>query len=148
MLLMMKRRDISQLDVISAKEGHFQKDCLNRKAWFEKKGIHYVYVCFELNLSEVSSNTWWFNSGVTTHVSNIMHRFLTIQTIKSISNFVFVENQMKAPIEGVGSYRLTLDTAYHFDLINTLYVPLISRNLIFVSRLNASGYTFNGRNGY
>ncbi|KAH0696611.1 hypothetical protein KY289_014093 [Solanum tuberosum] len=23
------------------KEGHYQKDCLKRKAWFEKKGIHY-----------------------------------------------------------------------------------------------------------
>ncbi|GKF05375.1 retrovirus-related pol polyprotein from transposon TNT 1-94, partial [Tanacetum coccineum] len=31
------------------KDGHFQKDCPKRKAWFEKKGIHYVFVCFESN---------------------------------------------------------------------------------------------------
>nr|GEV97588.1 hypothetical protein [Tanacetum cinerariifolium] len=54
------------------KDGHFQKDCPKRKAWFEKKSIHYVSVCFESNLYEVPSNTWWFDSGATTHVSNIM----------------------------------------------------------------------------
>ena len=36
------------------KVGHFQKDCLKSKAWFEKKGKHNVcYVCFESNLTEV-----------------------------------------------------------------------------------------------
>ncbi|GJZ54842.1 retrovirus-related pol polyprotein from transposon TNT 1-94 [Tanacetum coccineum] len=54
------------------KEGHFQKDCPKRKAWFKKKGIHYVEVCFESNLFEVPSNTWWLDYGATTHVSNIM----------------------------------------------------------------------------
>ncbi|GJU60324.1 retrovirus-related pol polyprotein from transposon TNT 1-94 [Tanacetum coccineum] len=101
------------------KERHFQKDCPKCKAWFEKKGIHYVSVCFESNLSEVPSNTWWFDSGATTH----------------------------APIEGVGTYRLKLDTGFHLDLMNTLYVPSISRNLISIPRLDVNGYTFNGGNG-
>ena len=54
------------------KEGHYQKDCLKRKAWFEKKGIFNAFVCFESNLSEFPSNTWWLDSGATTHVSNTM----------------------------------------------------------------------------
>ncbi|GJV78730.1 retrovirus-related pol polyprotein from transposon TNT 1-94 [Tanacetum coccineum] len=129
------------------KEGHFQKDCLKRKAWFENKGIHYVSVCFELNLSEVPSNTWWFDSGATTYVSNIMNGFLTIQTISPTNNLLFMGNQMKAPIEGVGTYRLKLDIGFHLDLMNTLYVPSISRNLISISRLDVSGYIFSGGNG-
>ena len=38
------------------KSGHFQKDCLKRKSWFEKKGELNVHVYFESNLTEVSYN--------------------------------------------------------------------------------------------
>jgi len=52
---------------------HFQKDCLKRKAWFEKKCKHNAYyVYFESNLTEVPHNSWWIDSGCTTHVSNMM----------------------------------------------------------------------------
>jgi len=54
------------------KSGHFQKDCLKCKFWFEKKGELNAHVCFESNLIEVPHNTWWINSGCTTHVFNIM----------------------------------------------------------------------------
>ena len=54
------------------KSGHFQKDCPKRKAWFEKKGKPSAYVCFESNLAEAPYNTWWIDSGCTTHVSNTM----------------------------------------------------------------------------
>ena len=54
------------------KFGHFQKDCLKRKAWFEKKGKLSALVCFESNLVEVPYNTWWIDSGCTAHVSNTM----------------------------------------------------------------------------
>ena len=40
------------------KIGYFQKDCPKRKAWFEKKGKHNAYICFESNLTEVPYNTW------------------------------------------------------------------------------------------
>ena len=53
------------------KVGHFKNECLKRKAWFENKGIHYVPICFESNLIEVPSNTWWLDTGATTHVSHI-----------------------------------------------------------------------------
>ena len=59
------------------KYGHFQKDCQKRKAWFEKKGKPSAFVCFESNLAEVPSNTWWIDSGCTTHVTNVMQGFLT-----------------------------------------------------------------------
>jgi len=54
------------------KSGHFQKDCIKRRAWFEKKGEHNAYVCFESNLTEVSHNTWRIDFRCTTHVSNVM----------------------------------------------------------------------------
>jgi len=34
-------------------------------------------------------------------------------------------------MEAVKTYRLILDTGYHLDLMDTFYVPSITRNLIF-----------------
>ena len=74
------------------KPRHYQKDCLKRKAWFEKKGKPSVFVCFKSNLVEVPYNTWWIDSGYTTHVSNTMQGFLMIQTINPNEKFVFMGN--------------------------------------------------------
>ena len=38
--------------------------------------INAYYVCFESNLTEVPHNSWWIDSGCTTHVSNMMQGFL------------------------------------------------------------------------
>ena len=54
------------------KKEHVKKDCIKRKAWFEKRGINISFVCYESNLAEVPSNTWWIDSGATTHVTNLM----------------------------------------------------------------------------
>ena len=64
------------------KLGHLKKDCPKRKAWFEKKGIHYCSVCFEMNLLEVPNNTRWMDSGATTHVSHIKQGFGMIKPIR------------------------------------------------------------------
>ena len=124
------------------KVGHFKNECLKRKAWFEKKGIHYVSVCFESNLIEVPSNTWWLDTGATTHVSHISQGFLTIQPIKESEKFLFMGNRMKAQVEGIGTYILILDTGYRLDLEKCLYVPECARNLISVSRLDILGFDF------
>lgn len=53
-------------------ERYSQKDCLKRKAWFEKNGTSNFFVCSKLNLTEVPSNTWRLDYDATTHISNIM----------------------------------------------------------------------------
>ena len=129
------------------KKGHYQKDWLKCKAWFEKKGIFNAFICFKSNLSEVPSNTWWLDSGATTHVSNTMHGFLTFHSTNLNVDFLFMGNRMKAPIEGMGTYRLVLDTICHLDRLQTLYVPSLSRNLVYVSKLDVIGFTFKIGNG-
>ena len=129
------------------KLGHYQKDCLKCKAWFEKKGKPSAFVCFESNLVEVPYNTWWIDSGCTTHVSNTLQGFLTTQTTNPNEKFVFIGNRVKAPVEAIGTYRLILDTGHHLDLFQTLYVPSVSRNLVSLSKLDTIGYTFKFGNG-
>ena len=129
------------------KVGHLKKDCLKRKAWFEKKGKLCALVCFESNFTEVPHNTWWIDSGSTTHISNTMQGFLTIQTIKSNESFVFMGNRNKVPVKGIGTYRLVLDTRHYLDLFQTLYVPTFSRNLVSLPKLDVAGFVFKFGSG-
>lgn len=124
------------------KEGHIKKDCPRRKAWFDKKGTQHLFVCSELNLVEVPRNTWWLDSGASTHVSHIEQGFSTIQPLKGTESYLFMGNRMKARIVGIGTYRLIFDTGCFIDLENCLFVPECARNLISVSRLDDLGFDF------
>uniref|UniRef100_A0A151UGM4 Retrovirus-related Pol polyprotein from transposon TNT 1-94-like beta-barrel domain-containing protein n=1 Tax=Cajanus cajan TaxID=3821 RepID=A0A151UGM4_CAJCA len=59
-----------------------------------------------------------------------MQGFTTIQTISPNEKFVFMGNRVKVPVEAVGTYRLIFNTGHHLDLLETLYVPSLSRNLV------------------
>ena len=52
-------------------------------------------------------------------------------------------NRVKAPVEVVETYHLKLDIGHHLDLSETLYVPSLSRNLVSLSKLDATRYSFN-----
>ena len=51
-------------------------------------------------------------------------------------------NKDKVPVEGVGTYRLILGSGNIVDLYDTLYVPLFSRNLLSVTKLDDCGFVF------
>ena len=48
----------------------------------------------------------------------------------------------KVPMEVIGTYRLILDTGYLLDLMDTFYVPSITRNLISLAKFDVAGYSF------
>ena len=54
---------------------------------------------------------------------------------------------MKAPVKVVRTYRLILDTGHHLYLLETLYVPSLSKNLVSLSKLDVTRYSFNFGNG-
>ena len=64
-----------------------------------------------------------------------MQGFLTIQTISPNEKFVFMGNKVKAPVEAIETYHLKLDAEHHLDLLETLYVPSLSRNLVSLLNL-------------
>ncbi|KAL8138176.1 hypothetical protein V2J09_004177 [Rumex salicifolius] len=106
---------------------------IRKKAWFDKKDTHYVFICFESNLTEVPNNNWWIDSGLTTH------------ELKSTCSW----GGMKAQIKGIGTYRLILDTGCHIDLEECLYVLECARNLVSLSRLDTLGYNVKfGHGGF
>jgi len=51
-------------------------------------------------------------------------------------------NREKILVEYVGTYRLILDTKFFLDLLDTFFVPSISRNLVSLSKFHVVGYSF------
>ena len=72
----------------------------------------------------------------------MMQGFLTIQTIKSNENFVFMGNRNKVLVEGISTYHLILEIGHYLDLFQTLYVPTCSHNSVSLSKLDVSGFSF------
>ncbi|KAH9657228.1 Integrase catalytic domain-containing protein [Citrus sinensis] len=56
---------------------------------------------------------------------------------------VHMGNGVIAKVESIGVVRLHLATGYVLDLLDTVYIPSIRRNLISVSILDRCGYTFH-----
>jgi len=56
-------------------------------------------------------------------------------------------NKVKGLVEIIMTYRLILDIGHYLDLLKTLYVPSLSRNLISLSKLDVTRYSFNFCNG-
>lgn len=57
-------------------------------------------------------------------------------------------NKVKGLVEIIMTYRLILDIGHYLDLLKTLYVPSLSRNLISLSKLDVNKYSFNFGNGF
>ncbi|RVW59994.1 hypothetical protein CK203_083421 [Vitis vinifera] len=52
------------------KKGHVKKKCLKFQNLLEKKGNPTSFVCYESNMVNINTNTWWIDSGSTIHISN------------------------------------------------------------------------------
>ena len=49
-------------------------------------------------------------------------------------------NRTEVEIKAIGILRLILDTGFIMDLVDIVYVPVFTRNLISVPRLDSYGY--------
>ncbi|KAK3005038.1 hypothetical protein RJ639_017311 [Escallonia herrerae] len=77
---------------------------------------------------------------------NLAKGFLSVKKLNKGDRNVLVGNGEKAQVEAVGTLRLVLESGFNLDLVDTVYVPSMTRNLISVSRLDAYGYSFKFEN--
>jgi len=136
----MKQQNKSKGCFFCNKPGHVKKDCTKYHAWRGKKGIILTLVYSEVNLSSMPRNTWWIDSGATTHISISMQGCLNYRKPSDVERHIFVGDGKSVEVEAIGHFRLLLGTGYYLDLKNTFVVPSFRRNLVSVSLLNKFGY--------
>jgi hypothetical protein len=87
-----------------------------------------------------SKSTWWIDSGATIHVANSLQGFHMSRIIQRGERSIRVVNGVEAEVEAIGELSLELNNVFILRLHNVLYVPSLSRNLIYVLCLDDDGY--------
>ncbi|KAF7839880.1 Retrovirus-related Pol polyprotein from transposon TNT 1-94 [Senna tora] len=128
------------------KKGHMKKDCMKFKAWLDKKGNSISLFIYEYHMVDVSSNTWWIDSGATIHISNTLQGFLNQRKPTSSEQYIYSGNKMGSLVEAIETCKLILNSGFVLILDRTFYVPIFSRNLISISNLVPLGYSFEFSN--
>ena len=67
-------------------------------------------VCFESNIIDVSSDTWWLDSGAIIHVCNSMQVVISRRSPTSLEQYVYMGEDTKFQVDFLGVARLQLST--------------------------------------
>ncbi|CAH9111538.1 unnamed protein product, partial [Cuscuta europaea] len=98
-------------------------------------------VCCEVNLTSVPKDTWWVDSGATTHISVSMQGCLSCGKPIDGERYIYVGDGKWVEVEAIGVFRLFLKTGFYLDLKETFVVPSFRRNLISIFALDKFGYS-------
>ena len=75
---------------------------------------HWVNVCFKSNIIDVSSDTWWLDSGATIHAYNSMQAVISKRSPTSLEQYVYMEEGMeegtRVQVDFLRVVRLQLST--------------------------------------
>jgi hypothetical protein len=123
-----------------------KKNCTNYHAWRAKKGI-FSLVCEEVNSVSVSIDTWWIDSGATTHISVSMQGCRNYRKPREGERYIYVGDGNKAEVEAMGHFRLLLKTSLYLYLYDTFIVSAFRQNLISISALNKLGFSYSFGDG-
>ncbi|KAI5335604.1 hypothetical protein L3X38_025737 [Prunus dulcis] len=123
-----------------------KRDCRRYKRWLDKQKAKgkktSVFVVYESNSLEMLSNTWWLDSGATVHVINSLQGFKTKRVPNKDDLKVFVGNGERVKVDFIGLVNLELQSSLCLELVDVVYVPTMTRNLLSVSRLVKSNLQF------
>ena len=80
----------SQFFVITKLNGTNYKNVKN-----ELSDKHWMNICFESNIIDMSSDTWWLDCGNTIHACNSMHALINIRSPTSVEHYVYMGDGTK-----------------------------------------------------
>ena len=93
------------LDAISNKFTEFSKNEKN-----ELSNNHWVNVCFESNVIDLSSDTWWLDSGATIHACNSMQVVISKRSPTILEQYVYMEDGTRVQVDFLEVVNLQLST--------------------------------------
>ena len=65
-------------------------------------------VCFESNIIDVSSDTWWLDSGDTIHACNSMQAMINGKSPTNLEQYMYMGDGTRVKIDFLGVVRLQL----------------------------------------
>jgi hypothetical protein len=104
-----------------------------------REGENYVTFVDESLFLSYAKSTWRIDPGATIHIANSLQGFVTRRALRREERSIRVANGIEAEVEGIGELPL-LNNGFILCLHNILYVPTLSRNLIFISCLDDDGF--------
>ena len=99
------------LDAISKKYTKFSKNEKN-----ELSDNHWMNVCFESNVIDVPSDTWWVDSSATIHVSNSMQVVISIRSPTSLEQYMYMGDGTTVKVDFLEVIRLQLSIGNFLEL--------------------------------
>ena len=142
-----KKQDKEITCFFCKKTGHIKKTCTKYATWREKKGTLLNFAGSKINLAIVPTDTWWIDTGATTHISVTMQGCLRSRMPTNGERYIYVGNGNKVAVKAISIFRLQLDFRCTLDLEETFVVLSFKWNLIYVLCLDKFGYYCLFRNG-
>ncbi|KAI3708868.1 hypothetical protein L2E82_38397 [Cichorium intybus] len=125
------------------KVGHWKRNCPTYLTELKKKkageGTSGIYV-IDLELYNLSPNTWVFDTGCGTHICNMLQGFKRSRRLKANEVVLRVGNSARVAVDSIGSFDLLLPSGLYLTLLNVYYVPSLTRNIISVAKLRQYGF--------
>ena len=89
----------------------------------------------ESNLMISSISSWILDSGSSAHICTSMQGLIESRRLRKGDMIFQINNRAKIAAEVIGTYSLRLSLGFRLDLKDCYFIPIASRNLIFVSVL-------------
>ena len=89
------------LDTINKKYTKFTKNEKN-----ELFDNHLVNVCFESNVNDVSSDTWWLDNGASIHACSSMQMVISRRSPTSLEQYVYMGDNIRVQVDFLGVVKL------------------------------------------
>ena len=74
-------------------------------------------VCFESNIIDVPSDTWWLDSGATIHACNSIQVVICRRSPTSLEQYVYMGNGIRVQVDFLGGVRLQLRIGIFFGIV-------------------------------
>jgi hypothetical protein len=86
-----------------------------------------------------SEDTWLIDSGASKHIKS-QRDIISCLTEKNSPHKVTLGNDYQYPIKGVGESNYKLDSGTPMKMKDVLYVPGLTKNLLYISSLDKKGF--------
>ena len=129
------------------KYGHIARDCEEKEqANFheEKSSSESLFVAYLAANVDISSETWYLDSGCSNHMTGNRDYFVEIDD--TMNSVVTLGDDKEVQVRGLGTITVTCKTGRKL-IHDVMYVPDIAHNLMSLGQLMRTGYRLEFDNG-